>query len=576
MILTDIDPRVREDLEWFSGLIRSHLRGELSDEEFAPDRLRMGVYGQRQGAGIQMFRIKVPYGGLNAEKMRAAARIAREFGGGKIHITTRQNLQIHHIPIDRIETAMEIAAESGLFSREACGNTIRNVVGCPLAGVCRHEHFDATPWAHALVHRFLRHPEFQNLPRKFKISFTACPQPCPDCAADEPVGWLHDLGFEGRLQEGRAVFQLWVGGGLGNAPKYAQLWPETLAPDQIFPTVEAVLKLFNAEGNRQNRARARLKFLVQKLGWDEFVRRVRGIRAALPPEPPTLPDLEERPSTGLHTAVRIDPQAYQTWFLRNVRPQRQPGHSSVVVPLPIGDASPDQFEAMADVAELFADGHVRASPSQNLILRWVRNENLVPLFARLRPAGLAEPTANTVADVTSCPGASTCKLAFTLSKNLGTELRELILREPGLFDGERLSVKISGCPNSCGQHHVADIGFYGVARKFGETEVPAYQVMIRGGLTAGSAAFGQALGKVPARLAPVALRRIVRHYKEGRALSESFFDYVGRVGMDEFRRLIEDLASWTPASGAGNDPLLRDIGTEEVYSSKIGTGECAR
>lgn len=576
MILTDIDPKVREDLEWFGGLLRSHLRGELSDEDFTPDRLKMGVYGQRQGAGIQMFRIKVPYGGLDARKLRAAARIARELGGGKIHVTTRQNLQIHHIPIERMETAMELAAEAGLFSREACGNTIRNVVGCPLAGVCRHELFDATPWAHALVFRFLRHPEFQNLPRKFKISFTACPQPCPDCSADEPASWLHDLGFEGRIENGRTVFKLWVGGGLGNAPKYAQVWPEMLEPDQIFPTAEAVLKLFNAEGNRQNRARARLKFLVQKLGWDDFVRRVLQIRAALPPEPPRLPDLGERPSTGLHTAPRVDPRAYQTWFLRNVRPQRQVGHSSVVVPLPIGDATADQFDAVAEIAETYADGYVRASPSQSLILRWVRNENLMPLFARLRPAGLAEPTANTIADVTSCPGASTCKLAFTLSKNLGAELRDLVLREPELFEGERLSVKVSGCPNSCGQHHVADIGFYGVARKLGETEVPAYQVMIRGGLTSGVAAFGQAIGKVPARLAPVALRRIVQHYREARTPSESFFDCVGRIGIDEFRRRIEDLVSWTPAPGAYDDPLLRDIGAEEVYSSKIGTGECAR
>jgi sulfite reductase beta subunit-like hemoprotein len=576
MIVADIDPKVREDLEWFGGLLKSHLRGELSDDDFAPDRLKMGVYGQRQGAGIQMFRIKVPYGGLNAEKLRAAARIARDFGGGVIHVTTRQNLQIHHIPIDRIETAMEIAAESGLFSREACGNTIRNVVGCPLAGACRYELFDATPWAHALVHRFLRHPEFQNLPRKFKISFTACPQPCPDCGADEPVGWLHDLGFEGRVEEGRIVFKLWIGGGLGNAPKYARVWPETLTPEQIFPTAEAALKLFNAEGNRQNRARARMKFLVQKLGWEEFVRRVREIRATLPPETPQLAEFDERPASGLHSAGRVDPRAYQAWFLRNVRPQRQGGFSSATVPLPIGDATADQFDELADIAETFSDGHVRASPSQNLLLRWVRNENLVALFARLHPAGLAEPTANTIADVTSCPGASTCKLAFTLSKNLGAELRELILREPELFEGERLSVKISGCPNSCGQHHVADIGFYGVARKFGDTEVPAYQVMIRGGLTAGAAAFGQALGKVPARLAPLALRRIVRHYKEGRALSESFFDHVGRVGVDEFRRLIDDLASWTPGAGDNDGELLRDVGAAEVYSSKIGTGECAR
>jgi ferredoxin-nitrite reductase/sulfite reductase (ferredoxin) len=563
-----LDPEVLKDIEWFQSNLQKYRGGELTEEEFRPLRLHMGVYGQRQGGETQMFRLKIPWGGLDGAKLRKIARLAREYGGGVAHATTRQNFQVHYIELDRIAEAMADVAEAGLISREACGNTIRNVVGDPLAGVCPEERFDVTPYADALVRYFLRHPAFQSLPRKFKISFSGCPQPCPTCGIDEPIAWLHDIGFVANIGEGRRGFEVWVGGGLGNTPRAARLLEPFTPENDFIRTAAAILTLFNAEGERRNRNRARIKFLVEKLGWEEFRRRVGEIRETLPREPLSIPELREYPETRTHEAPAggADPR----WLRHNVRSQKQAGFATVTVVLPRGDVSADQLDEVAAIADAFSDGFVRASPSQNLILRWVRHSNLPALHARLAKIGLAEPTAGTAQDVTSCPGASTCALAFTHSKNLAGALRDLMEEHRELFQGEPLSIKISGCPNSCGQHHVADIGFYGMARRIGEREVPAYQVMVGGGLTTGEAAFGTALGRVPARLAPEALKRLVAHFALWREPGERFRHFVARSGSG-LGELIVDLVN-VP----GDPELARDIGIDAPFRSHVGPGECAR
>lgn len=566
---TKIDPEVQKDIEWFQSNLAKYRSGELEEDGFKPLRLNMGVYGQRQGEENQMFRMKIPYGGLNGEKLRTIAEIARKYSHGIAHVTTRQNIQIHYIKLDKVADVMIESAEAGIISREACGNTIRTIVGDPLAGVCPFEAFDTTPYADALFRALLRHPDFQSLPRKFKISFSGCPQPCASCGVDEPIAWLHDLGFVAKVKEGRRGFAIWVGGGLGHTPRVAQVLEEFTSENDFIRTSLAVLSLFNAEGERKNRNKARLKYLVDKLGWDEFKRRVMELRETLPRTPIALPELREYAESVVHEAPPTQP--HPRWLKNNVRRQKQAGFSTVTIVLPIGDIKSDQLDALADIVDEFADGFVRSSPSQNLILRWVKDANLPALYWRLAQVGLAEPTSGTMLDVTSCPGASTCNLAFTNSKNLGTELRSTMFQTRELFDDLPISIKISGCPNSCGQHHVADIGFYGMARKIGDKEVPAYQVMVGGGLRIGQGAFGIALGRVPARLAPIAMRRLAEHFRVWREPGETFHDFVQRSGGPALKTLIQDLVN-API----DDVLVKDVGVDADFKTQIGTSECAK
>jgi ferredoxin-nitrite reductase/sulfite reductase (ferredoxin) len=383
------------------------------------------------------------------------------------------------------------------------------------------------------------------------------------------MAWLHDIGFVAKVKEGRRGFALWIGGGLGNTPRAAQVLEEFTSENDYIRTTLAILTLFNQEGERKNRNRARLKYLVEKLGWDEFKKRVFAIRETLPREPLSLTELREYPETRLHDPAPTHP--HPRWLKHNVRPQRQSGYSAVLVVLPIGDIKADQLEALADIADEFSDGFVRSSPAQNLVLRWVKDANLSALYWRLAQAGLAEPTAGTALDVTTCPGAATCNLAFTHSKNLGTALRDLMFQNREQFDDVPVSMKVSGCPNSCGQHHIADIGFYGMARKIGEREVPAYQVMVGGGLRTGQGAFGIALGRVPARLAPVAMKRIVDHYKVWAEPGETFHDFVQRSGGPALKALIADLVN-----ASVDDTLTKDVGIDHDFKSQIGTSECAK
>lgn len=568
-----IPREILEDIEWFEGVVARFKGGELSDGEFTPQRLKLGVYGQRQGPGIQMLRTKIPYGGLTADQLEAFADAADNFSTGKAHVTTRQNIQIHFIKLDNVATVLRDLGEEGIMSREACGNVIRNITGCHLAGVCPFEAFDITPYAHAVTFHFLRRTEFQKLPRKFKISFTACPPGCRSCRTCG-IPHIHDIGVVGKFLHGKRVFELWVGGGLGNSPRFAELLEEFTPEDELARTIEAVLLVFDRNGNRNNKMRARMKFVLDKLGFEKFRELVFVERDKLEKVELTLPPLKESPGASNGTYHPSEP-GYEDWKRANVVPQKQFGYSAVYVPLPVGDLTSEQLRALARVSRRYASQGVRTTVTQGFVLRWVTNGNLPLVHGELKRAGLDNPDSGTLKDITSCPGASTCNLAFTHSKNLGTVLREELEKYPELVDAAgNLSVKISGCPNACGQHHIADIGFYGMNGIVGNVNVPVYNVLVGGGITAGTTSFGLALGKVPARLVPEAFIRIVKFYVGNRQEGETFHDFVTRIGQPRFVTLITDLlVLWmkdVPES------LRRDLLTVELYAPKIMKGECAK
>lgn len=568
-----IPKEILEDIEWFESLVAKFKGGEITDDEFTPQRLKMGVYGQRQGPGVQMLRTKIPYGGLTADQLDALADAADNFSTGKAHVTTRQNIQFHFVKLDNVSTVLRDLGEEGIMSREACGNVIRNITGCHLAGVCPFEAFDVTPYAHAVAFHFLRRPEFQNLPRKFKISFTACPPGCRSCRACG-IPHIHDIGIVGKIVGGRRVFELWVGGGLGNSPRFAELLEDLTPEDELARTIEAVLLVFNQHGNRNNRARARMKFVLDKLGLDKFRELVFTEREKLEKVELHLPLLEEKPGASNGT-YHPSEGGYEEWKRKNVVPQKQFGYSAVYVPLPVGDITSDQLRALARVSRRYAAQGVRTTVTQGFVLRWVSNGNLPLVHGELKRAGLDNPDSGTLKDITSCPGASTCNLAFTHSKNLGVSLREELEKYPELVEAAgNLSVKISGCPNACGQHHIADIGFYGMNGYAGSVMIPVYNVLVGGGITAGTTSFGLALGKVPARLVPEAFIRIVKFYVENRNDGETFHDFVTRRGKADFENLISDLLAIRMKDAP--EFLRKDLRTDEIYAPKIMKGECAK
>jgi sulfite reductase beta subunit-like hemoprotein len=532
----------------------------------------MGIYGQRQ-PGYQMVRVKIPYGGLRPEQIHRLADIVTRHSIGIGHVTTRQDLQFHYVRLEKVREILEALADVGLTTREACGNTVRNVTACHLAGIVHDEIFDVTYAAAAVSRHFLRHPLAQSLPRKFKIAFDGCPR--GTCAG---LGF-HDIGGVAEIRDGRRGFRLWVGGGLGNTPKPARLIEDWTPEEELIRTCQAIVEVFNRDGERKNRNRARIKFLVEKLGWDEFARRVFEARARLPAgfarealEQAKRDTVEEPPDTLSWPSPEPSDPVYAAWRRENVIAQKQAGFSAVQVLLPIGDVRAAQLHAVAKAAAVYGDGRVRATRWQNLLLRWVRTGNLPALWGKLREAGLAEAGAQRLGDITSCPGADTCNLGITSSRGLARALRNLLLETPEAFAAARdLQVKISGCPNSCGQHSIADVGFFGNAKKLGDRDVPTYQVLVGGGAAPGDG-FGLPLVKVPAKRAPDLFRRLVETYVAERAPDERFPAYVRRVGIDRLRDAVKEFE----APDAGDPAIFVDWAQSvEFRAPRAMRGECA-
>lgn len=564
------DATVRADIELFRRYAQAWVAKEITDEQFRAQRLRRGVYSQRQD-GVHMIRTKIPGGMLTADQMRQLGAVADAVAGGKGHLTTRQNMQFHFVPLAKVADALHMLADVRLTTREACYNTVRNVTACPLAGLLPEEPFDVRPYARRLALAFLHKELTDNLPRKFKVAFSGCKE---DCIASV----INDVGLRAVRRDGVNGFRMTVAGGLGPLPTEGKLLWEFFPADDVVRRVEAVIRVFNAHGNRNNKDKARLKFVVRERGFD-WVRdaieeQYRDILAHGGIElPETVPEYfggfrsTEPPRGRGETLPIFDPSPeYNAWRETNVRELAEPGYAAVTVTVPQGNLTGDQMRALAELAEQAADGNLRATMAQNLVLAWVPVGALPRVYGRLKSLNLANDRANEISDTVSCPGSYSCNLGLTKAMNLGQALARTVRKydDPQI---RSLKIRISGCPNSCGQHWIGDFGFYGNARKIDGREVPYYLMMLGGT----QHEFGMQVQSLPARLAPVAVERVLEHYLANRIAGESFRDYVKRFKVETFKKLTADLAK--PAT---LDPeMFMDWGDTENFSLQLGRGECA-
>ncbi len=631
-----IPPSIEREIELYETQMELKRRGKLDDKVFAESRLRRGAYGQRYDNGQRqngisaqtldypsgdltkgpntlwdapgMHRIKIPFGEVTAPQMEVLAELAEEIADGICHVTTRQDFQLHFVHIDDTPDLMRRLAAVGITTREACGNVVRNITGCPLAGVCHDESFDVTPYAKALTTFLLGHPDAQDFGRKFKISFSGCDdQPCG-------LGRMHDIGLiakqqtvDGTVQNG---FKVFVGGGLGAVPHKAKVFTDFLPVDELLPTTQAICRVFARLGEKRNRARARIKFLVAKLGIEEFQRLVQDERSQLPEDPRWIGFLPEAlpeaasldfgtsnsdasgPFTEAFETWRLKqdgavneaapipnrphPDAFDAWAANNVRQQRQNGYFTVLLHLPLGDLTAPQMRRLARLSREYAGGVARTTVEQNMMLRWISGGDLIELYQELSEVQLARPGAGTIVDVTSCPGTDTCKLGISSSRGLASELsRQLAERSYELDEAvQNLRIKVSGCFNSCGQHHVADIGFYGVSRKAGNHRVPHFQVVLGGQWSENAGSYGLPVVAVPSKNVPTALTRLTDFYIRERERGESFQAFVQRVGKQEIKTRLLDL---TRIPGFDEDrSYYSDWGDAREYTlADLGVGECA-
>lgn len=577
------------------------------DAVFAEMRLRRGAYGQRYDNGQRhdgattrvlkyprtatkgpgtlwdapgMQRIKIPYGGMNAEQLEVLAELAEEYSDDILHVTTRQDVQLHFVHLDDTPDLMRRLAAVGITTREACGNVVRNVTACPKSGCCKTETFDVTPYAQATHEFVLGHPDTQDFGRKFKIAFSGCAEEA--CA----LASLHDAGCiaKTRIEHGVTVrgFEFYVGGGLGAVPYHAVLFDPFLPEEELLPTIQAIGRVFARLGEKKNRARARLKFLVNKLGLEAFKALVHEERQIIPPDPRHTSFLENLEawdgptSPPSELALGVRPEGFDAWAETNVIPQRQSGYVMVVVHLPLGDLTARQARSLADLSRQVNGGKLRTTVEQNIMLRWVPQGEVVRVYEALAAMGLGRPGAGTIVDVVACPGTDTCKLGVSSSRGLGWELSTRLAAQAVTMDAavKNLRIKVSGCFNSCGQHHVADIGFWGVSRKKGNYVVPNFQVVLGGEWANNAGSYGLAMGAAPSKNIPQVVERITSAFVAGRSGDETFQQYIQRIGKSRVRELIDDLLV-IPEFDVAPD-FYRDWGDPRTFAiSDIGVGECA-
>ena len=593
------------EIEIFENEITLRKQGKIDEKVFAETRLRRGAYGQRYDNGQRsdgtksqvltypsadltkgpttlwdapgMQRIKIPYGGVNPAQLETLAELAEEYSDGILHVTTRQDIQLHYVHIEDTPSLFRRLAAVGVTTREACGNTVRNVTGCPIAGVCRTETFDITSYARACAKFLLGHKDTQSFGRKFKIAFSGC--------AGEACGlaMLHDIGAVAKVVDGKRGFEFYVGGGLGSVPNQAKLFNDFLPEEELLPMAQAICRVFARLGEKKNRNTARLKFLVNKLGLDEFRRLVLEERKILTPEPAWTSYLKElrgtdekplKPAKALNGQPK--PEGFDDWRRTNVYAQRQPGYSVATVTLPLGDFSARQARALADVARRYTEGTARLTVEQNIVLRWISEADLPAVYSDLKAMGLGEAGAGSIVDIAACPGTDTCKLGISSSRGLAGELRtRLASRFQQMDQAVRgLHIKISGCFNSCGQHHISDLGFYGVSRKKGSWTVPHFQVLVGGQWENNAGSYGLAVIAVPSKNIPEVVDRMTAAFLQGRAKDESFKSWIQRIGKAKVRSMLEDLAE-IPAHET-NPEYYSDWRDPREYSNgDMGIGECA-
>jgi sulfite reductase (ferredoxin) len=599
---------LRREIDIFEQQMELRKQNKIDEKVFAETRLRRGIYGQRydngqrhDGKRVQklnlptgvvkgpetlwdapgMMRIKIPFGGVTPEQLETLADLSEEYADGVSHVTTRQDFQFHYVHIDDTPALMRRLAAVGITTREACGNVVRNVTACPLAGICHEEKFDTTPYAKASAKFLLGHPDTQDFGRKVKLAFSGCEQnPCG-------LVTMHDMGaiaktkvIDGQVRRG---FAFYVGGGLGSVPYKAKLFDEFLPEEELLPTMQAISRIFARLGEKRNRARARIKFLIANLGIEEFRKLVLEERQKLPADPrwtDFLVTVNQQGEQPLRAGASLNrhkrAEGFEAWYATNVYKQRQPGYVAATVTLPLGDASADQMRALAVIARRFVRDTLRTTVEQNILFRWVSEADLPEFYQAIKAIGLGAADAGTMVDVTSCPGTDTCKLGIASSRGLARELRYRLGEKSLELDEavKNLRIKVSGCFNSCGQHHIADIGFYGINRNLNGFQVPHFQVILGGKFHDNAGEYGVPIGAVPSKRVPEAVLSITEFYLRRRQRNERFQEFIGRVGKKAVKDLLENLTK-IPAHEV--DPsYYSDWGDPREFTLvDMGVGECA-
>jgi sulfite reductase (ferredoxin) len=599
----------RDEIDAFENQMELRKQRKIEERVFAEVRLRRGAYGQRYDNGRRhdgvvareivypqadltkgpdtlwdapgMQRIKIPFGLLRADQLEAIAECAEEYSDAILHVTTRQDIQLHYVHIEDSADLQRRLAAVGVTTREACGNSVRNVTGCPLAGICRDEAFDISSYARAEAFFLLGHRDVQDFGRKFKIAYSGCEQhPCG-------LVTIHDLGLVAKTRtvggKEERGFRVVVGGGLGPVPHLAKELYDFLPESEMLPMSQAVSRVYARLGEKKNRNKARIKFLVAKLGIDEFKRLVDEERKVLEADPrwtEWLRDAHE-PLVEYHPSPVTDGKAepaagFDKWRSTNVYEQRQEGFVAVSITLPLGDMTSAQARTLAAMTRRYTRDALRTTVEQNLLLRWVHTQDLVAVYNELAAIGLDLPGAASIVDVVTCPGTDTCKLGVASSRGLAAELRTRLYARQLEHDANLrdLRIKVSGCPNSCGQHHVADIGFYGSSRNIGPYRVPHFQVILGGEWQNNGGSYGLALGAVPSKRIPDAVDVLLQKYLEGREGSEAFHQWVGRAGKKAVKDLLSPLTA-VPAHDAQPDYYVDWHDVREYTIGDIGVGECA-
>ena len=577
-------PYLAIEPEEFEAEMRRYRSGEIDDTTFTPWRLRRGVYGQRQ-PDAQMMRIKLPGGLGTADQMDVLADIAERFVPlGKGHITTRENIQFHHVTLENAPVIMRILGEAGLSTREACGNTVRNVIADPLVGIDAEQAFDVTPYLVAYVRKFVRHPIAQSMPRKFKTSFSSGEH-------DPAISGMHDMGFIARVRDEGGVqqkgFKMVVGGGTSILAKNAETLYEFVSVDEYLRVTEAVLRVFDAADElRQNKMMARIKVLIHRRGIeavralvDEELKGAWASEGDFNPEPLMAGAQETPPAPRADEGKGSGEKEYLLWRETNVVRQVQEGYNAVFVKVPQGDMTPEHMHGIADLARKHGSGTIALSAEQNLALRWVPDGALHDVWAGLGAIGLAESDQYTITDMTSCPGTDTCKLGITsamgLNRAITTAFKDWddLLEDPLI---KKLHVKASGCPNGCGRHHLAHIGFQGASIKGSNgNQIPAFEVYLGGGYERGSLQYGQRVkAKVPSKHIPAAMRRMLDFYRDQRRGGEEFNDFVQRVSTDPFEAILSEFREVGALSKDTLDYYM-DWGKTVLYKLERGEGECS-
>ena len=567
---TEIEnPIVEKDIVDLANKIQLFHNGKLDEEKFRSLRLARGVYGQRQ-EGVQMIRIKLPYGKVTTNQLRRIAEVSDEYSRSRLHITTRQDIQIHYVDLNRTPELWAELERDNVTLREACGNAVRNVTASETAGIDVNEAFDVSPYAHKLFEFFLRNPICQEMGRKFKVSFSATEE-------DTGLSYIHDIGFMAKIENGVKGFKVLLGGGLGSQPRHADLAYEFLAAHKIIPFMEGVLRVFDRYGERKSRAKARMKFLLKDIGLEAFLKLVEDEQNSIEFKTVTIDEADYTASTPVTVEapqVTIeDTETYNLWKSTNVIPQKQNCYVAIGIKVLLGDFYTDKARLLADLVENYGAGEIRLSLRQNILIPFVA-EDLLPFFYQeLKKLGFTEAGYNKAIDITACPGTDTCNLGIASSTGIAEELERVIKAEyPQYLKNEDLVIKISGCMNACGQHNMANIGFQGMTiRTKDKLVAPALQVLLGGGNKGdGNGAFADKVVKIPSKRGPEALRLILNDF-EANANGVTFADYYQEKGERYFYDFLTELSN---SDNLTQDDFI-DWGETEKYEKAIGVGECA-